>query len=150
MGVRQLSLRPELVDLVLILRYPPELHRFSVSDVPNVDVIGLQTLTVTARGLLGEDNHMVVAGEQIVNTDTEGTVGKLHEPTEECKRLFLSFIGPGNQIAATDGPADVRSKNLGNRLHIPFRKRLVSAANQISVVMSAHRASPSPPPRWQR
>jgi hypothetical protein len=51
---------PELVDLVLVLGYPPEFNRPAIVEVPNMDLIGLHVLAVSGRGLVGKHDHMVV------------------------------------------------------------------------------------------
>src|SRR6202041_1105495 len=98
----------ELVDLVLILGNRPVLHRFSISDVPHVDIVRLQALTIATRRLLGEHDEMVVRGEQIGNRDRERHFRKFHELAEERERLILSVVRSRDYVATTDGPADIR------------------------------------------
>ncbi len=92
-------------------------------------LVGLQFLAVSGRGLFGKRDHMVVRRQQIVEFDFEGTVGQLHEFAKKSEHFFVSGVGPGNLVAAADVPADLRSKQLGNRLQVSLGKGLVSAAD---------------------
>src|SRR6516164_9522679 len=124
---------PELVLVLLGAAVLAEAHRLPALHGPHVH-LRRGPAAAAAPGALGtQHDHAIALFEHVVEPQIEAAIRELHEVREEAEHFVGTVVVARQGPAPRDMPRDVFREATHGSSHVPARKGLIGAADELGV-----------------
>ena len=94
--------------------------------MPHVDAVLVETLARPLSRLAGQDDGVLVVGQDVVELELEAAAGQLEDLAEERGDLGVALVVARQRAAARDVPDDVLVEDAEDGVEVPLGEGLVA------------------------